>query len=156
MTLMTQGAQANRTGNLLESTVENAFAERGFTILAFREYEKRGMPRDGDYLVKNVPYTSIYGHKGKTEFLALSAARNLEARIECKWQQVSGSVDEKFPYLFENCKIMPEPLVIVLLDGGGYKPEARRWLRNAAATCTEKNILVLDLTGFLRWANTTL
>jgi hypothetical protein len=29
--------------------------------------------------------------------------------IECKWQQVSGSVDEKLPYLYLNCiEAMPE------------------------------------------------
>ena len=151
-----QGAQANRTGNVLESMVENIFTTHGFTVMSHAEYLRQGSPRDGDYLIKNVPYLSIYGHNGKTEFLALSASRGLEIRLECKWQQVSGSVDEKFPYLFENCKIMPEPQVIILLDGGGYKTGARQWLERAAAMCTVKDIQVMDLSGFLRWANATL
>ncbi len=151
-----QGAQANKTGKVLESTVENTCAQHGFISLKYADYAALGHPLDGDYLVRDVPYTSIYGHKGKTEFLLISAKRSLRVRIECKWQQASGSVDEKFPYLFENCKIMPEPCVIILIDGGGYKPQALDWLKNAAGACQEKDIRVFGLRDFLIWANTTL
>ena len=78
--------------------------------MAFAEYEKLasggtlpGVPIP-DLLVRRVPYQSIYGHRGVTEFLAVSASRGLAVRIECKWQQSQGSVDEKFPYLYLNCR----------------------------------------------------
>ena len=160
MSERTQGAQANKTGHILESTVENAFRQHGFGKLSHREFRMLELLGDdgagGDYLVKNYPYTSIYGHEGKTEFLAVSARRNLRVRIECKWQQCSGSVDEKFPYLMENCRIMPEDRIIILVDGGGYKPGALAWLKKAAEACTEKDIKVLDIAGFLKWTNTEL
>ena len=151
----TQGAQANRTGRVLESVVQNAFAQQGFIVLPYEGYAAGGLLA-GDYLLKHVPYTSIYGHPAKTEFLALSPARNMEIRIECKWQQVSGSVDEKFPYLFENCKNMPEPAVFILVDGGGYKPGALQWLKTAAAGYSGKDIRVFNMMEFTVWANTML
>ena len=104
MTSEQGGAIANRQGNILEQQVRQAFASHGFREVAFAEYEKLasgstlpGVPVP-DLLVRRVPYQSIYGHRGVTEFLAVSASRGLAIRIECKWQQSQGSVDEKFPY----------------------------------------------------------
>lgn len=132
MTSEQGGALANRQGNILEQQVRQAFASHGFREVAFAEYEKLasgstlpGVPVP-DLLVRRVPYQSIYGHRGVTEFLAVSASRGLAIRIECKWQQSQGSVDEKFPYLYLNCiQAMPEREIILLIDGNGYKPA--RW-----------------------------
>lgn len=108
-------------------------------------------------------FITVYGHSGNTEFLLKSKKYNLEIRIECKWQQSSGSVDEKLPYLYLNCiEAMPEKDIIILIDGDGFKEGAIRWLRNAvkkklytSSLNVEKNILVMDLKGFLTWANNT-
>ncbi len=51
--------------------------------------------------------------------------------IEGKWQQSSGSVEEKFPFLvltIEDSGIS----TLVVLDGGGYSEGAEQWLRNQA------------------------
>ena len=107
-----------------------------------------------DLLVRRVPYQSIYGHRGVTEFLAVSASRGLAIRIECKWQQSQGSVDEKFPYLYLNCiHAMPEREIILLIDGNGYKPGALAWLKQAVASQDAKLIHVFNLVEFLVWAN---
>jgi hypothetical protein len=57
--------------------------------------------------------------------------------IESKWQQVSGSVDEKYPHTILNInlniKMRSAYRSILLLDGGGYKPGAENWLRAQAA-----------------------
>ena len=102
MTTEQGGAIANRQGNILEQQVRQAFASHGFREVSFAEYEKiasgstlPGVPVP-DLLVRRVPYQSIYGHRGVTEFLAVSASRGLAIRIECKWQQSQGSVDAKF------------------------------------------------------------
>ena len=154
------GAIANRQGNILEQQVRQAFASHGFRELTFPEYEKLvsgatlpGVPLP-DVLVRRVPYTSIYGHRGVTEFLAVSPSRSLAVRIECKWQQSQGSVDEKFPYLYLNCiQAMPEEEIILLIDGNGYKPGALAWLKQAAASQDAKVIHVFNLVEFLVWAN---
>ena len=48
-------------------------------------------------------------------------------RVEAKWQQAAGSVDEKYPYMLLNGIYQyPEKEIIFVVDGGGYKPGARR------------------------------
>ena len=49
--------------------------------------------------------------------------------IECKWQQSKGSVDEKYPFTLFNIFKIGVP-TIILLDGGGYKPAAMKWLKD--------------------------
>ena len=134
MTSEQGGAIANRQGNILEQQVRQAFASHGFREVAFAEYEKLA--------------------SGSTEFLAVSASRGLAIRIECKWQQSQGSVDEKFPYLYLNCiQAMPEREIILLIDGNGYKPGALAWLKQAVASQDAKLIHVFNLVEFLVWAN---
>ena len=148
MTSEQGGAIANRQGNILEQQVRQAFASHGFREVAFAEYEKLasgstlpGVPVP-DLLVRRVPYQSIYGHRGVTEFLAVSASRGLAIRIECKWQQSQGSV-----------QAMPEREIILLIDGNGYKPGALAWLKQAVASQDAKLIHVFNLVEFLVWAN---
>lgn len=49
--------------------------------------------------------------------------------IESKWQQASGSVDEKFPYLVENIKKQYPYKTLIVIDGGGYKRKALEWMK---------------------------
>lgn len=117
-----------------------------------------------ELLLTDVPYDTIYQHSGKTEFLLKSERYNLEIRIECKWQQVAGSVDEKLPYLYLNSiEAMPEKHIVVVIDGNGWKTGAIPWLKEAAVnrkyTTSEspkKKIEILSLAEFMTWANTTL
>lgn len=153
-----QGAQANLTGKVLEDLVASVFKSHDFVIMDYAEHLAASDQAERDVLIKNVPYETIYGHQGKTEFLVQSPRRGLRFRIECKWQQSAGSVDEKFPYLIENCKTMPEPMVVILIDGRGYKEGALMWLKRAAVACSEsriKEIKVFDMSEFVIWANTT-
>lgn len=150
-----QGTQANLTGKVLEDLVASVFKSHNFEIVEYAEYA-RNPASEQDRLVRNIPYETIYGHQGKTEFLVDSPRRGLRFRIECKWQQSAGSVDEKFPYLIENCKSLPESMVVILIDGKGYKDGALAWLKKAAARCGEtgvKDIRVYDMSEFVIWAN---
>ena len=101
-----------------------------------------------------MPFTSIYKHNARTEFLVISKKNNFRIRIECKWQQSSGSVDEKLPYLFLNAKdCMPEKDVMIIIDGKGWKEGAIPWLKEAVKNIEEKNIMVFSLTEFITWGN---
>lgn len=70
--------------------------------------------------------------------------------IESKWQEVGGSVDEKFPYLVANIQeVYPSPAIIVL-HGGGFRPGAEQWLRRQV----RGNLFgVFRLEEFLTWVN---
>jgi hypothetical protein len=158
---MKQGGLANSSGNTLEQTIIATLLSKGFEVERYRTWLKKPQKYGKELLLRNVPYTSIYGHPGNTEFLLLSEVYQLEVRIECKWQQVPGSVDEKFPYLYLNCiEQMPERDIIIVIDGAGAKRGAVEWLRNACennlyVTGDSKSITVVDLSGFLKWANST-
>ena len=158
-----QGGLANSSGNTLERMVIATFESKGFEVEMYRKWIKKPERYGSELLLRNVPYETIYGHNGNTEFLILSQVYNLEIRIECKWQQSSGSVDEKFPYLYLNCiEKMPESTIIIIVDGGGAKLGAVEWLRLAAKSSRywkddkpQKEILVMNLQEFIVWANIT-
>jgi hypothetical protein len=162
-TVNSQGAQANLSGNLLEETVQNVFLRKGFTVVRYVDWQEHPDRYGKELLLTNAKYETIYGHKGKTEFLFLSERFTMNVKIECKWQQVSGSVDEKLPYLYLNCiESMPENHIIIIIDGQGWKEGAISWLRNAVSQkkyTNERNrdklIEVMDLKDFITWANRT-
>ena len=160
---MDQGAKSNVTGNQLEAAVKTVLTGKGFQHAKFRDWENAPLIYGTELLLENVPFKTIYGHRGHTEFLLISEKYGLRTRIECKWQQVSGSVDEKLPYLYLNAiEAMPEKSIMILIDGPGWKAGAIKWLkdaiRNTAYMNNEKNkkdILVLSLSEFFAWANNT-
>lgn len=155
------GAIATSSGKVLESTVEAVLCAKGIEKVNYTQWIKNKLKYGEELLLKNIPYTSIYQHETKTEFLLSSEKYQINARIECKWQQAAGSVDEKFPYLFLNyTQQVQEPLVIVLLDGGGAKKGAVHWLRQACAqfnleqrNSTKRRLEVMNMMDFVRWVN---
>ena len=160
---MTQGSYANSSGNTLEKTVKEVFMSKGFQLLPYSKWNKtKDKEKFGkELLLTGIPYTSIYNHPGTTEFFASSEKYDFKIRIECKWQQSAGSVDEKFPYLYLNCiEAMPEEDIIIIVDGGGYKKGGLEWLKKAAKEKKYqgqgKNITVFSLTEFIAWANRNL
>ncbi|HPZ09006.1 MAG TPA: 4-diphosphocytidyl-2C-methyl-D-erythritol kinase [Candidatus Eremiobacteraeota bacterium] len=161
MDIIKQGSLATSSGNTLEKTVTATLLSKGFTLIGYRDYVKNKKNCGHELLIKNVPYKTIYNHPGKTEFLLISKKYSLEVRIECKWQQSSGSVDEKFPYLYLNCiEAMPEGDIIIIIDGGGAKSGAVKWLKKAVeekryTSDKSKNIKVFTLVEFVKWANST-
>jgi hypothetical protein len=160
---MNKGTKGNITGNQLEVAVQTVLSGKGFSILNYREWLKNPNQFGEELLLKNVPFETIYKHKGNTEFLLLSKKYNLTIRIECKWQQVAGSVDEKLPYLYLNSiEAMPEKEIMILIDGVGWKKGAIEWLKSAVNerkyTTKENNakvIKVFSLAEFFTWANNT-
>jgi hypothetical protein len=158
-----QGTLANIGGNLLERTVKEVFLSKGFTLINYRVWQKTPEKYGKELLLTNVPFKTIYKHYGNTEFLASSEKHKFKIRIECKWQQSAGSVDEKLPYLYLNCiEAMPEDYIIIIIDGGGFKTGAITWLKEAAKSNkyndagVMKSILVFSLAEFIAWANKNL
>jgi hypothetical protein len=158
-----QGGLANHQGRTLEQVVVGTMQQKGFKVIPYVKWKGDPESYGPEILLTNVPYETIYGHQGKTEFKLVSQKYG-EYRIECKWQQSPGSVDEKFPYLYLNCmEKMPERNIIIIVDGQGAKPGAIQWLRQAALnkfyinhqTSETKNIMVMSLSEFVKWANLT-
>lgn len=150
-----QGSKANMNGKKLENIVEEELCKNGVTSLQYSDWVDGTVTTlthgDNGILFKNVPYTNIYGANGKGEFL-LFLKGIPDIRIECRSQTVAGSVDEKLPYLLENCKLFDEKNVIVVLEGDGFKTKAKEWFIENAHAVKFKNINVMSLKEFKDWA----
>ncbi len=160
---MSQGSKANITGTVLENIVTSSLNAHGFELVPAIKYAKHPDNYGSELLLRNMPYKTLYGSNGHTEFLLISEKHNLNIRIECKWQQSAGSVDEKLPYLYLSCvEAMPEDEIIILIDGDGFRGGAKEWLKEAAtsrryipASNTTKIIHVFNSTEFMTWVNDT-
>jgi hypothetical protein len=127
------GGQANKTGNTLERFIERCLQDNGYTLFPNHRdqlFDNRKSVGGKQYS-KQVPCgTSIYETKRKCDFLVLNKEKFPDGLIiECKWQQSNGSVDEKYPFSLYNIFKIGVP-TIVLLDGGGYKQAAMKWLKD--------------------------
>lgn len=142
----TQGYEANHSGKFLESVIESEFRARKVDVASWNESEGTLSLFYQRRLLTRVPYTSIYGCNSHSEFVYLHQASALQVRIECRWQEGAGSVDEKFPYLLENARdAMPERNVWLVVDGGGARPDAVAWLRKRASQEPSKRIRVYSM-----------
>lgn len=153
--MSTQGGEANGSGQFLERVVENEARARSFHVTEWRvDLDNYDLvhPRR---LIRRVPYTSIYGCNSTSEFVLVDDLAGRRVRIECRWQQAAGSVDEKMPYLFLNAdEAMPEHEIVLLLAGDGARDEAIAWLKNKCRKCQTKTILVQSIPEFRQWFST--
>lgn len=159
------GTSANKQGKVLESTILPCLQRHGFKIERYSKWIKKPEAFGDEVVLTNVPYQTIYGHRGFTEFLLISKSKGMKLRIECKWQQSGGSVDEKLPYLYLNCiQSIPENDIIIIVGGGGMKKGAIQWLKDAVEkklyqildpSAPTKQVRVFTIDDFLSWANRT-
>lgn len=128
-----QGAKANMSGHILEKTIIPMMQGYGYKVVIHSETKKHPELLDENKIVfTNVPFTSIYNHTGKTEYVIINTSKGKKIRVEAKNQQSAGSVDEKFPNLFLNAIYSyPEDEIILLIEGKGWKVGALNWIRNA-------------------------
>lgn len=155
-TKTTAGSLANMAGKQLENSVEDLFNANGVTSMKYSEWLNSNLEQPSCMLLKHVPYRNIYGGRGFGEFLFMSN-KLPPVRIECRYQNSPGSVDEKLPFLFANCvNGFNERDVIIVLEGNGYKPGAVEWFKSAVESIKFKNIKVFNLSQFNSWLNNSL
>ena len=161
--------RAESTGSVAEASIRGVLTGRGYVELGlqealeaepeakqtamFGEFARR--PRPARLFIAQYPIGhSIYGLPLFTDFWVRGAAGFPNGlAIEVKWQQSTGSVDEKFPYLALNIRECYPCPALVIADGGGQRPGALHWLRGQVAG----NLMaVFTLAEFLAWANRNL
>lgn len=145
------GFIANYTGNRLQNFVEHTLVERDYNYIPKKKftpaiYLEQPIYSKQFFLGKSIYNTNIY-----CDFILYHPTKYKDCLvIECKWQQVGGSVDEKYPYLILNMQMKYPYKSILLLDGGGYKQGAKEWIKNQVG----KNLLhVFDMSEFQKWVN---
>ena len=160
-----QGERANRNGKILEDTVIPALERNGYAIFMNSAVEKKPelIYELDKYVLKNVPYVTIYNSDGRTELVIVNKVKDRCIRVEMKYQMFAGSVDEKYPYMFLNAIYKyPEKEIIFLVDGGGYKPGAREWIQKMIDSnwldykSRGKEILLMNLSEFIIFVNSEL
>jgi len=94
---------------------------------------------------------TIYGYHLRVDFVVRNFARfPMGLAVESKWQDVDGSVDEKFPYLVANIRQQCPIPAVVIVHGGGHRSGAIDWLR---ACCDDRLVGVYTLEQFISWAH---
>lgn len=145
-------SESNHSGQFLEAIVERELAARGFLPMTHGNDGDNLHLFEPKRLVRNAPYTSLYDCDAKSEFLGVDQETGRRFRIECRFQGVPGSVDEKFPYLLRNAvECMPENEIIILLGGEGARPQAIRWFKAESAKILHKRISVMSIHEFMQW-----
>jgi len=155
-----QGQNANKSGKYLERQVEEHLNGIGYASTNFSSmgklFGKKIISQSAPgFLLKNVPYINMYGGQARGEFV-LKPTNKPPVRIECRFQNVSGSVDEKLPFLIGNCLAFEEKDVVLVIEGDGMRKSALAYVKNAARAIAHKHIRVFTLTQFKSWANRNL
>jgi hypothetical protein len=128
-----QGKQAVKSGQAAESTIFYMLNERGYTVERQRSIG-----------------TGIYGTELRADFHVKGIYLFPDGLIiESKWQEMGGSVDEKYPYLVENIRQCYPCQAIVVHGGGGAKRGAIEWLRRQVDG--DKLFAVFSFEEFLAW-----
>jgi hypothetical protein len=146
------GSTANDTGKVLENFVDNTLLRKGYEFIERNKFivAMNGLNQKL-YTRQLIIAETIYGTKWNVDFTLYNPdGTPISLIIECKWQQLGGSVDEKYPYLVHNIKEQSPYPAIILLDGESYKPEAKKWLKRQV---DEKLLGVFNMGEFTKWAN---
>src|SRR5687767_6646421 len=126
---MEGGARANFTGASLEAIIKGAIDRKHYQFIKREKFDAARQLAQPIY-TEQYKLQSIYESELKCDFILYHPQKHPESLIiEAKWQQDTGSVDEKYPFLVANIREkFPSPTIIVL-DGGGYRKQAEAWLR---------------------------
>lgn len=146
------GTQANLTGTVLERHILTRLIDQGYIFVSRDKFTPSRILNQAIYTRHFHVGKSIYGTPQYCDFIAYHPERwpnNLI--IESKWQQSGGSVDEKYPYLVLNIQMHYKCPTILVLDGGGYKKGAEKWIRSQVGHGNFEH--VFNLKEFNAWVN---
>lgn len=143
-------SNANFNGQQLENMINNHLRAIGLTYVTNTEFDFK---RKNTYTTQlQIGSLSILGKKIRVDFVISSIPQFKQGLIiESKWQQVPGSVDEKYPYLIENILIKYPVPTLLVLDGGGYTDNLLQYLKSKR---NGKFLNVFSMFEFQKWGNT--
>lgn len=148
---MKQGEKANYTGNSLENFIENILNHKGYRFIENKSFKAACCLEQAIYSCQFTIGHGIYDTPIKCDFILHHPVKYPNCLvIESKWQESSGSTDEKFPYLVLNIKEKSAYPTIIVLDGGGCKPGAEQWLRHQVGG---QLLHVFNMMEFQRWSH---
>jgi|TARA_B110000483_G_C18078739_1_gene497206 hypothetical protein len=128
MKTITQGAKANLTGKTFELQCEALLEANGI------EFETQ------------VPYTNLYGSSRCKIDIVVN-----KLHIECKYQEGSGSVDEKIPFCLYNLEQFGGGLLI--LGGAHWESTRGKTIRKWANDAKASGLFSSTVITFEEWKN---
>lgn len=142
-----------KNSKAMKEAVKSILISKGFELIT--DISQIG---NGDfYAIEKPKYVTVYNRKATNDYILLIKNRKNLIRVEIKWQQSSGSVDQKFPYYFLNAQNTPsDEDYVIILDGNGYSKDAKEWLLNKSKDFSlhnSKKIKVFDLSQFIEFVN---
>lgn len=148
---MLQGTRANYTGTQLEAVIQNTLERKGYKFVEKRSFDAARY-LDQPVFSKQYPIArSVYDTGINCDFIIFHPSKHPNCLvIESKWQESGGSVDEKFPFLVLNIREQYPCATVIVLDGGGYKKGAEKWLRKQVDA---KLTHVFNMMEFQKWSN---
>lgn len=110
----------------------------------------RILKNSGYYVQRNVEVgIGIYGGTANAEIVAHNSRRFPKGLIvKPYYQSVSGSADQKFPFMVLTARESYELPSVIVYDGGGYQQGAIDWLRNEV---DDQLVAVLHIDEFAEW-----
>lgn len=160
------GTQANINGRVFERHIITQLEDKGLITISSKMMDQMSKETIKELYPKGViakgrnRYTSIYDNPRCFSEYRIFRNEKLHFRLECKWQQGSGSVHEKIPYFYMNFieNKFPEPMTIFVYGGNAIIPAAE-WLKNAwkdrlyIKKDFNKELKILNLDQFMEWSN---
>lgn len=145
------GKFANQTGQHMERFIEERIVEAGYQYVEPALFPAMQIMNQPIYTKQRVAGKDLYGKDHKVDFELYHERKWVQCLvIESKWQQAGGSVEEKYPFLVQSIRRIGIPTIIVL-DGGGYSPGAKQWLKAQAGSGAV--IQVLEMREFQKFVN---
>ena len=154
-------AAAVRSGKKFEKRILQLFQDFGVKTSKYRDWKKEEDPQSR-ILLQNVPHQmSLFGKRGITEFLFRWPARDVEVRIDAKYQRVRSTSRRRIVYAVLNAlEHFPERHIIFVIDGPGWSEGAIRWAKSAGtryhkfANHPDKKVEVMTYGEFQAWLAT--
>lgn len=145
------GKTANKHGGNLEKFIEDALRRAGYSYIESSKFIPAMYLKQPIFTHKLRHGQNIYELQSEYDFAVYHPEKHPEGLIiEVKWQQSGGTVDEKFPYLVINIQTKYPYKTILILDGGGYRKGAEKWVRSQIGN----NLLhVFSMVEFQTWVN---
>jgi len=145
---MSGGAKAARTGANFRAQIKTTLECNGFRETTMMGSYLDGLEVSQSLFGRNVVIgVDVYGNQFRADFVYVRG-RTVRV-IHARWQQASGSVDQKFPFFAANAMTLPYSSIFVL-GGDGFKTGAREWLKQQKG---RKIIEVFTEEEFQEWMN---
>lgn len=123
-----QGEKAKINGQKMPEALCAFFVRCGYQETTLGDYKhKRNLPALG--FVHGVQFRDYTGRVRKNGIVLFNRDLGRTIRVWSKYQEASGSVDEKLPDLLHCVGCFPEDEVVFIVDGGAAKKPIVEWLK---------------------------